>query len=118
MPKEIRITMPLARKVLKEEIVNTDARRAHIHSGLCEYWSETSKRPKCLIGRLLHKLGVKPAVLRKLDGSLIDYSATISSNTALSILRENGVVFTQAGLDYCADVQDNNDERKPWGECI
>lgn len=80
----------------------------------CQYFELDTETPSCLVGHVLHELGMRIEDLYGHTDSIEELNACASMRHLMSIL---AVPVSGAAAQYMHKLQDFNDGGLPWGDC-
>jgi hypothetical protein len=105
------MTKKITKKDILGELAKLAEKRPNRVQQACQY--ERYRKPHCVIGTVLHNLGVEPKTLRKMDkGDMLGINFTEPQQT----LREAGFELTPAAVKVAARAQLSADMDAPWSE--
>lgn len=73
--------------------------------------------PSCIVGNVLHRLGVSISTLTEMDRRTID-GAAISSRKVLEVLEGSGFILDNDAVMLLATAQVLQDAEIPWGDAV
>jgi len=86
-------------------------RQGTSYNSSCLYWHKDEQAPGCLVGLVLHQLGVSAEVLESFGPASIKMLAT-------SLPYLGGVEMSPAAIGLMAAVQRYQDRGEPWGVAL